>query len=118
MIPSNYIRLDELPVDINGKTDVRKLMTMLNNEVHCYSEIEVAVCNLIKDILKLQDLPKDEAWKNDLTILGMESIAAIQLIVSIEEEFDLEFEEEYLQPEIIFNFHEICSCIHTRKEDN
>ena len=112
MIPSFFKQIPEIPVDINGKTDIRIIRKMISDRkdnISIYNEKKV--CELIKEIMKLDALPKDENWKNDLTIIGLESLSTIQLIVSIEETFGFEFDEKYLCPEVIFNFHEICKCI-------
>ena len=117
MVPAVLIQLSAIPVDINGKTDTEKLMIILSDSVNNNSnQNENLVCNIIKDIMKLQELPKDDAWKKDLTIIGMESLTAIQLIVSIEETFRFEFDESFLHPENIYNFYEICNCISKNTE--
>lgn len=117
MIPAVFLQTPKIPVDMNGKTDTRKLMKMLSDDKNSINEKnEKIVCNLIKDIMKLQELPEDESWKSDLTIIGMESLTAIQLIVSIEEAFGFEFDEKDLNLEVIYNFYKICKCIPVQKD--
>lgn len=81
-------------------------------------EDEKIVINLIKGLIKLENFPKEDFWKEDLTSIGFESILAIELIVAIEEKFCIEFDEEFLTPDKIYNFNKICDYIKTKNKVN
>ena len=55
------------------------------------------VIELVKQSLNLsQDFNETELVNSDLFAYGMDSITAIQLIIMLESEFDVEFEDEDL----------------------
>lgn len=70
-------------------------------------EYEEKVKAFILEILNKEMFPSDVNWKEDLTILGFDSISAIRFIVLLEDNFNIEFEDDFLMPENIFNFNNI-----------
>lgn len=116
MIPSFLLQVSKIPVDINGKTDIREISKIAGcNKKNSNKQDENTVCEMIRKIVGEQELPEGEEWKNDLKSIGLDSLQVIELIVSIEETFGFEFDEQYLQPEVLFNFHEICKCVQMQK---
>ena len=71
------------------------------------SEIEKRLVEIIKDILKIHVLPDNMDWKSDMRIIGVNSISTIQMIVAVEEKFDIEFDDEDLSEERLNEFMEL-----------
>lgn len=112
MVPMKYIQVHKIPVHLNGKTDNKKVLEMFETGD---SYDEKAVHDIISGIMQIQEFPEDNAWRDDLSILGLDSLAVIRLIVEIEAIYGIEFEDEYLRPEIIFNFNKLCDYIKKKK---
>lgn len=58
--------------------------------------MERRLLNLVKNYLKYCDEGKEIDYDEDLKNLGLDSIASIQLLIEIEEEFDIVISDEYL----------------------
>ncbi len=112
MVPVKYLQVHKIPVHLNGKTDSKKVLEMFETGD---SFDEKFVRKIISEIMQIQEFPEDYAWKDDLSILGLDSLAVIKLIVEIEATYGIEFEDEYLRPEIIFNFNKLCGYIKEKK---
>ena len=112
MVPMKYIQVHKVSVHLNGKTDNKKVLEMFETGD---SYDEKAVHDIISGIMQIQEFPEDNAWRDDLSILGLDSLAVIRLIVEIEAIYGIEFEDEYLRPEIIFNFNKLCDYIKKKK---
>jgi len=79
MIPKKMIQLDEFPLNANGKVD-RKLLPIpednLNEYIEPKTNLEIEICNIIKDILK-----KDKIGSNDNFFeIGGNSLNVMKLI--------------------------------------
>lgn len=125
MIPSNIIKVEEIPVNINGKIDKQKL-SIIVQESFCKSiklELETShsdniiqdklIC-IITDILKCDNLKDINYWKNDLRKIGFDSANSINLVVKIEEAFNFEFEDQHLTPENLYDFNYLLHYIESK----
>lgn len=112
MIPVHFKKIDKLPRTISGKTDYNALNDMFKSSgvetvFEGYDADEVKFLKKIMEIIGLGKLPDDESWKNDLRIIGYDSINVIKLIIEIEDIYDVEIDDEKLIPEIIYNYNEL-----------
>ncbi|GMQ56220.1 hypothetical protein AN1V17_06130 [Vallitalea sediminicola] len=112
MIPVHIIRIDELPTTISGKTDYNALNEMFKSSeeegvYEGYNPDEIKFLKKILKIIGLSQLPVDDSWKNDLRIIGYDSINVIKLIIEIEDVYGVEIDDEKLIPEIIYNYNEL-----------
>ncbi len=112
MIPVHIIRIDEFPTTISGKTDYNALNDLFKSSeeegaFEDYNPKEVKFLKKILDIIGLNQLPTGDSWKNDLRIIGYDSINVIKLIIEIEDVYDVEIDDEKLIPEIIYNYNEL-----------
>lgn len=60
------------------------------------NQIEIKLRNLLNDNIKLNVPIEKLSIEDDLNYLGVNSILYIKLIVAIEDEFDIEFDNDYL----------------------
>jgi len=112
MIPLHIIKIDKFPTTISGKMDYAALNdlfrpTETENIFVGYDNDEVKFLKKILEIIGLKQLPADESWKNDLRIIGYDSVNIIKLIIEIEDVYDVEIDDEKLVPEIIYNYNEL-----------
>lgn len=112
MVPVYIVRIDEFPRTISGKTDYNALNDMFKTSkeetvFEGYSSDEVKFLKKILEIIGLSQLPSNDSWKNDLRIIGYDSINIIKLIIEIEDVYDVEIDDEKLIPEIIYNYNEL-----------
>lgn len=109
MIPTFIIRIDKMPVGISGKTDYDALNKMLdisktNTILEEYTPEEKNLLQIIMNIVGIGQLPEDENWKDDLRIIGYNSINAIKLIIEIEKIYDIKIEDDELIPEVLYDY--------------
>ena len=128
MIPTYINCIDKLPTNISGKVDSIALQELFksssvnnsNDNLLCVndnesSSVEDVLLKALQEIIENIQLSDNDEWKNDMQLIGMNSISAIKLIVKIEEIFDFEFEDEYLLPKYLYNFKKLVSCIEKHK---
>ncbi len=79
------------------------------------ASVEAAIRKLIVDLLVLEDrtpesLPADEP--DFLTALGANSIDSLEIIISVEEHFDIAFADQDLRPDLVMTLNgfvdEVC----------
>lgn len=112
MIPVHILKVDEFPTTISGKTDYNALNDLFkttedNSLFEGYDPEEVKFLKKILEIIGLSKLPGDNAWENDMRIIGYDSINIIKLVIEIEDIYDVEIDDEKLIPEIIYNYNEL-----------
>lgn len=101
MIPSRYIKVSAFDYTESGKTDIKQ---MINNYVlgedkkirhkkTNYDNITSKIMQICESILK-RDV--ETIIDSKFEYIGVDSISFIKIIVQIEEDFNLEFEMEYL----------------------
>lgn len=95
MIPSSFIRVDEMPLTSNGKTDKNALI-QLDGDLIATGETYVAPRTPLEE--RLVEIWKEILAKDTIGIrdnffsLGGHSLSAIRLIAKIQAEFDVKFE--------------------------
>ena len=83
MMPSKFIKLEQLPITSNGKVDKKKLIQLCNTEekiVLPENEVERVIYNIIKDKTKNDNISINDNFFD----LGIDSLEAISLIVEFE----------------------------------
>jgi amino acid adenylation domain-containing protein len=97
MLPQNYVSIDELPLDLNGKTDrsivriylINYLRNEKHNECQCYQNTyEEAMIHLWAD--SLNTAANTISIDSDFFDLGGDSLAALKLVANINKEFGVE----------------------------
>jgi len=92
MMPSKYILVDELPLTINGKVDVKKLKALekyaVNSslDVKANSETEKFLVDLWRETLGLKQVGIDDSFFE----LGGHSLLAVQILNQIKEKLSVE----------------------------
>jgi acyl-CoA synthetase (AMP-forming)/AMP-acid ligase II/acyl carrier protein len=119
MVPSQFIQIDEFPYTSNGKVDRNKLKKMLDenydeqliksNTKGTLNEIEAKIATIIYDLLEIDNLEFDKYIS--FTSLGITSISYIQIIVAVEAEFEIEFDDEILAYDSSKNISELGKCV-------
>ena len=85
MAPSYVVGLEEIPLNVNGKVDKRKLpeVTIESKEYEApKNHIEKAIANAFSEVLKVN---KAISRNDEFTVLGGDSIAVITLITKLRE---------------------------------
>ena len=91
MIPSKYIVLDSLPLNINGKLDTKKLLTYVSNMpvqeeiLKPTNNIEASLVEIWEKVLKIDNIGIDQNFFE----LGGDSLCAINLIYLINLKFNV-----------------------------
>ena len=82
MVPSQFIRIDQMPKTPNGKIDrqqlnesVSKLLDTTDTLIEPSNQKEQILLDLVKEILRIDNI----GVTNDLTLLGLSSLDAIKL---------------------------------------
>ncbi|BCN28794.1 hypothetical protein bsdtb5_00890 [Anaeromicropila herbilytica] len=110
MIPTAYKRIDKMPLSFNGKVD-KKTLLQLEQELNCQTMV-AATCEDIDSIglhtiqsrlrnVLSENVPNKQgaltiSLDEPLTNIGLDSVSFVKLIVALELEFDVEFDDEYL----------------------
>lgn len=89
MIPSYFVHLDEIPLNLNKKLDLSRLVSLwefkANQADEVPNESEAAFLQLVKKVLGAEEI----SLKQDFFELGGNSILAIQLVSLLESEFQV-----------------------------
>lgn len=89
MIPKFYIKLDKLPLTINGKVDYKQLPSIeLNNDdyyVAPRTNLEKQLCQIWQEVLDVEQV----GIKDDFFRLGGDSIISIQLVSRLRQTLSL-----------------------------
>lgn len=106
MIPSIMLRIEEVPYNLNGKVDYEKGRRMLEAILQKQREgyLEQAVIQKIESLIPQygQGMLKEESWK-DVRMIGLSSLSVMDLIVELEEAFDIEMDEVFLEGTKMFD---------------
>ncbi|MBU2708592.1 amino acid adenylation domain-containing protein [Zooshikella marina] len=82
MVPESFVRLDALPVTVNGKLNVKALpipeRTLTDNVVAPKNQLEASVRDIVAALLGLE--PQQLGCSSNLYQLGLDSIMAIRLV--------------------------------------
>ena len=86
MIPSLFIELDEIPLNINGKIDKSSLKRVLNNEnIEITDDVIRCVVDAFKEVLNLESVLIDD----NFVALGGNSLLAMKLQLALKEKLDV-----------------------------
>lgn len=90
MVPSKYIVVDSLPLNINGKLDAKKLLKELENQkdeiIPARNETEQILVDIWKDILGLENVGINQNFFE----IGGDSLLAIKLLSFINLKFNIQ----------------------------
>ncbi|CAF4138703.1 unnamed protein product [Rotaria magnacalcarata] len=108
MIPNRLIRMEKVPVTINGKLDTKALLELdfsLDETNYCAprNELEVKLCTIWSDILGIENI----GIKDDFFRMGGDSVSSVQLVGRIEKDMNL-----HVSIKDIFSFRTIDSLCH------
>ncbi|WP_407431868.1 amino acid adenylation domain-containing protein [Methanobrevibacter sp.] len=86
MIPSLFIKLDKIPLNINGKIDKNSLKAVINNEdIEIDDEVLRCVVDAFKEVLNLDFVSIDD----DFVSLGGNSLSAMKLQLILKEKLNI-----------------------------
>lgn len=103
MVPKKYVLVNQFCYTSNGKIDRHSLLEQFKNEKSEAAipenfvetdSIEITIIKLIADILKIKPVKFDFSLTPEQ--IGLDSISYINLIVKLEDEFNIEFADEVL----------------------
>lgn len=91
MIPSRYVKIDEIPLTKNGKVDRKKLLSLDNQTIshnrqsrEVKTELEGKILDICKEFL-CSDIDLD----SEFFMVGGDSLLAVKLLAKLREEFDI-----------------------------
>lgn len=111
MIPPYFMRLENFPLTPNGKMDRKCLPEIQNNETYGVNEeqqitedseeheIEARVKTIIRASIDIQIQEDRINLKNRFSDFGIDSLLYIKIVVLIENEFGLKFDDDALNME-------------------
>lgn len=108
MVPTTYLKVNDFPLSSNGKIDRKALDEMKlesdelpNDNVNKINidlnedSTEYKVRAIFKECL-MNNIMDNLQINDDLSVLNLDSLIFIRLVVCIEDEFDIEFDDENL----------------------
>jgi amino acid adenylation domain-containing protein len=101
MVPSHIQRLESIPLSLTGKVDYNALSNMINlpHDIfisNAQDSEEYLFLRTVASCIDGKTLDFDLALDNNLVDSGINSITFVQIVVSLEEAFGIEFDDEYL----------------------
>ncbi|CAF4867633.1 unnamed protein product [Rotaria socialis] len=108
MVPNRLIRIEKIPLTINGKLDTKALPELdffvdENNYCAPRNELEVTLCAIWSDILGIEKV----GIKDDFFRMGGDSVSSVQLVGRIEKDLNLD-----VSIRDVFSFRTIDSLCH------
>lgn len=97
MIPKIFIQLEKLPINYNGKTDLKALKKPVQEQMACKqnilprTEIEEKISSMFQEVLFTEKISIDD----DFFLLGGNSIKAIQLIAKMQKFYNIDITAIY-----------------------
>ena len=114
MIPKQVIKIDEIPVNNNGKTDVNALKEMIHNEQQTsLIDKEDSIYQVVLELWRKIIGDRVHSEEDDFFTIGGDSIKAIYLLTEINHRFGLNW-----MLEDIFSHSTLCSQVEYIKEKN
>ncbi|MDQ0416423.1 fengycin family lipopeptide synthetase D [Croceifilum oryzae] len=101
MIPPTFVAMDEFPLTVNGKIDVRSLpepdqTSQSGNYVEPTNEVEAKLANIWQEVLGVEQVGIEDNFFD----LGGHSLKAMRLVTQIQKEFEIDFslQEVFVTP--------------------
>ncbi|MCC8068438.1 MAG: amino acid adenylation domain-containing protein [Ruminococcus sp.] len=87
MIPSCFVYMDKLPVNANGKTDIKalRLMDIKEEVIPCKTKMQKELCNIISELFECENL----GLNTDFYRIGLTSLTAMRVAVRLEQEYGI-----------------------------
>ncbi len=120
MIPTDFIAVDEFPMTLNGKVDFNALA--LDRKQNCPEEVdEIGDCKpdsfagkIMRTIANAIEKEVSEInIQMDLDEVGLDSFSYINVVIDIEERYDIELEDEFMIPSEFASIREFIEKLHT-----
>ncbi len=118
IMPNYFIKVKKFKYTLNGKLDKEDLKAYLkiqqSKEIQESKEISKNNSKILKVLSEAFNTDINALHENQessLQYFGIDSIAFVQAIVLLEDEFDIEFEDEYLNYEKFNNINEVIQYI-------
>lgn len=74
-------------------------------------EMEEIIKNIVTEILKLDNNDVNISLEDDLTSFGLDSLNAIEIVVNLESEFDIQIDDDDLLIDNLSSIHKIMGLI-------
>lgn len=123
MIPVNFSKIDEFPLTKNGKIDRKKMYEISENKKNDpvkqttessidlnMSEIEKKVLEIFKSVIE-NNMISDFNLDTALSDIALNSLSFMKVIVQLEDDFDIEFDDEMLWTEEFTNIKSVVNYI-------
>lgn len=96
MLPNQYVRIEKVPLNANGKVDYSKLPGVLQKESVIYiapkNEIEMEIVGICSDVLGVASV----GLMDDIFELGAHSLNVMNIISRVRQTFETEIPLEYI----------------------
>ncbi len=76
------------------------------------------VQSIVSNLVNLQKPIEEISLDDNLLILGMDSIASLKVVVELENEYDIEFDDEILTYDNLKSISSIVNCVETLRNGN
>ncbi len=117
-MPQKLIRVSQFPYDANNEIIREQLKEQpLFYNVDCLDKNDEVVVYILEELNRIKDnsVVFDDL-KQPFQVIGVNSLLFIELVVSIEEHFNISFSDDMLDLEMFHNFNEIVGYIKTLLE--
>ena len=107
MVPAYYIKIDRIPLSFNGKVDKKALQQIpLSNDSTSITDTddqnssmqttEMRLRRVLSENIRTKAQAMEISLNDPITNTGIDSVAFVKLLVNIEMEFGIEFDDQYL----------------------
>ncbi|MEX3616919.1 non-ribosomal peptide synthetase [Paenibacillus glucanolyticus] len=102
MVPQYFEVIDSIPLSLNGKIDYSQLPFLessflsINEEQDTYQSDRVKLIKIIHKVIGSHKNIGDDECTLDIKELGVDSLSFITLLVNIEDEFNFEFDYNFM----------------------
>lgn len=119
MIPLKFDKISEIPLIDTGKVDYKLLedRIIINLPIQCEptdNVIERSVLEAFALVLDEGSFIDDITLNSKLSEMNFDSLKFIQVVVEIEERFDIEFDDEYLNLELFNTVDDFYNYVNTK----
>lgn len=112
-MPQRLIRLSQFPYDANNEIIREQLKKQpLFYAIDCLDENDEVVVYILDELNRIKNsIVVFDELKQPFQVIGVNSLMFIELVVSIEEHFNISFSDDMLDLEMFHNFNEIVGYI-------